>query len=226
MIKLPLITDWNICTPTLFRFLESEFVDSFFKDGSLRLSSFANFKKHKDEQRLDVKEGKTMFVHRTNQGGGQTITAWATHGVNAYVLCAAMRYDKELMKSFNCDSYIRINNSTQFGMAVARHIPGVIAAFEGHCLYQEMKIVEQDIGYIDINQFRDPKNPENLNKQALNNFIVSRMQHYPLFLKEKSYAHQSEYRFVWITRNKINDFLDLKVPEAVQYCTKPNSVNE
>jgi len=226
MIKLPIVTDWNICTPNLYRFLDQEYVDAFFKDGSLRLSSFAQFHKHEDEQRLDKKEGKTMFVHRTNQGGGQTITAWATHGVSAYVLCAAMRYDKSLMDTFGCNSYFRITNSTNFGMAVARNIPGLVNAFEGPCLYQDMKIIEQDLGYIDVNKFRDPENPANIRKEMLNDFILSRMEHYPLFLKEKSFAHQVEYRYLWIVRNKEADYLDIKVPEAIQFCEKESELTK
>ena len=167
-----------------------------------------------------------MFVHRTNQGGGQTIEAGATHGANAYVLCATMRYDQDLMKSFNYDSYIRINDSTKFGMVIARNIPGLISAFEGPCLYQDMKIIEKDLGFIDINRFRDPEDPKNIRKDLLNNFIISQMAHYPLFLKEKSFAHQSEYRFVWITKSKTSDYLDLKIPEAIQFCTKPSSLTE
>lgn len=226
MITLPLVINWNLCTPNLFRYLSSEFVDAFFADGSLRISSFSQFHKHKDEQRLDQREGKTMFVHRTSQGGGQTITAWATHGVNAYVLCFSMRYDKELMDAFGCDSYFRISNSTNFGMAVARHIPGLVASFEGPCLYQDKKIIEQDLGYIDINQYRSLENPEQLSKDLLNEFIVSKMSHYPLFLKDKRFAPQVEYRYVWIVRNKANDFLDLKVQEALQFCEKPNELTE
>ena len=224
MIKLPMVTDWNICTPNLYRFLDQEYVDAFFKDGSLRLSSFSQFHKHEDEQRLDEKEGKTMFVHRTPQGGGQTITAWATHGINAYVLCAAMRYDKSLMEAFGCNSYFRINNSTNFGMAIARNIPGLVNAFEGSCLYQDMKIIEKDLGYINVNQFKDPENPANINKEMLNNFILSRMEHYPLFLKEKAFAHQVEYRFIWVVKNKEADYLDIKVPEAIQFCSKENEL--
>lgn len=226
MIKLPIVTDWNICTPTLFRFFDKQYVDAFFTEGSLRLRSFSQFHKHKDEQRLDKEEGRIMFVHRTNQKGGQTIEAWSTHGTNAYILSTTMRYDPELMKVFNCDSYIHINNSTNFGIAISRHIPGLISAFEGPCLYQSMKIIERDLGYIDINQFRDSQKPHPVRRDLLNEFIISQMQHYPLFLKHKSYAHQSEYRFVWITRNETVDYLDIKVPEAIQFCQQPSSLTE
>lgn len=224
MIKLPMVTDWNICTPNLYRYLDQEYVDAFFKDGSLRLSSFTQFHKHEDEQRLDKNEGKTMFVHRTNQRGGQTIEAGATHGVNAYVLCSAMRYDKKLMDAFGCNSSFRITNTTNFGMAVARNIPNLLNAFEGPCIYQDMKIIEKDLGYIDVGKFRDPENPSIIRKEMLNNFILSKMEHYPLFLKEKAFAHQVEYRFVWIVKKKESDYLDIKVPEAIQFCSKENKL--
>jgi hypothetical protein len=223
MIKLPIITNYNICTPTLFRFLDTKYSELFFKDGSLRLSSFSKFKKHTDEQRFDDKEGKSFFVHRTSHNGGQSITARATHGINAYVLCATMRCDKGLMNSFNSNSYIRINNSTQFGMAIAKHIPGLISAFEGPCLYQDKKIIDKDLGYINLNRFTNP-NTKEVDKNAINDFLVSKMGHYPLFLKEKSFAHQSEYRFVWITRQKETDSIDIKVPEAIKFCDEPNEL--
>jgi hypothetical protein len=215
---------WNVCSPTLFRFLEKDFADAFFTDGSLRLSSFARFKKHSDEQRLDINEGKTFFVHRTEEGGGQTITAWATHGLNSYVLSTAMRFDHELMEAFECDSYIRINNPTKFGMAIAQKIPGLISAFEGPCLYQSKKIIEKDLGYIDPKNFKAPNN-EDLDKR-LTNYILQKMEHYPLFLKEKSYSHQMEYRFVWIIEGPTYDYLDIKVPEAIQFCSKPSELSE
>lgn len=54
MIKLPVVTaEWNICTPSLFRFLDKEYVNAFFKDGTLRISSFAQFRKYKDVQSQD-----------------------------------------------------------------------------------------------------------------------------------------------------------------------------
>ena len=59
--------NWKVCTPVTFRLLDSKHVDSFFIDGSLRLSSFSRFHKHSDEQRLDRGEGRTFFVHKTNK---------------------------------------------------------------------------------------------------------------------------------------------------------------
>lgn len=226
MITVPITYPWHICTPTAFRFLPSEYVERFLVDGSLRLSSFSRFKLHRDEQRLDATEGETCFVHRTQQGGGQTLFARAYHGDNAYVLCATMRCDRNLMAAFGCGSYIRINNPTEFGVRVARHIPGLLVGAEGPCLYQENKIIERDLGYIDISQFTDPSSPSQTNRERRERFINDQMKHYPFFLKHSSYAHQLEYRLLWITSSPVQDFLDIKVPEAIPICVGPNSVTE
>jgi len=224
MITLNINSPWNVCTPTLFRFMEREFVDQFFHDGSLRISSFKQFREHKDEQRLDKFEGDTYCALTSSQNGGQTIEAKVRHGKNAYVLCAAMRFDKELMKSFEQDSYIRINDPTKFGMVISRHVPGFVAGYEGPCLYQENKIINKDIDYIGLDAFRSSTGQIDMSR--VNSFIDREMDFIPYFLKERSYAHQIEYRMLWLTNSDIEDFMDIKVPEAVQFCTRPKSLTE
>lgn len=226
MITIPITYPWHVCTPVVFRFLPEQYVSQFFQDGSLRLSSFSQFTKHSDEQRLDASEGKTMFISRTKQQGGQTLEAQAVHGHNAYILCGSIRYDEELSGAFGCDSYIRINNPTEFGAKVARHVPGLVAGAEGMCLYQRMKIIERDLGYIDLKQFSDPKAPSKINMERLTRFINDQMKHYPFFLKDSSFSHQVEYRFVWITSSPVQDYLDIKVPEVISVCDRPNSLTE
>jgi len=137
-----------------------------------------------------------------------------------------MLCDEALIKSFECNSYFRITDTTKFGIAVARHIPGLVAGFEGPCLYQDKKIVEQDLGYINLDDFRNERTEGKISIPALNDFLNSRMQHYPMFLKDKSFSHQVEYRYVWIVRKKESDFIDIKVPEAIQFCERPNELTE
>lgn len=98
MITVPITLPWHVCTPTIFRLLPSQYVDEFFRDGSLRLSSFRRFKQHTDEQRLDAQEGESSFVHRTRERRGQTFFARALHGDNAYVLSANL--GKEIKQHF------------------------------------------------------------------------------------------------------------------------------
>jgi hypothetical protein len=232
--------EWYIATPTLFRFMDSKYIDAFFNDGSLRISSFSRFKKHKDEQRMDKDEGKAMFVHITTQGGKQTITVTVEQGISAYILSTTMRYDKDFLDMFNVDSYIRINNSSGFGEAIAKKIENFNFGYEGACLYQDIKIVHKDLGYIDINKFRDPQNPQPPIDQAkippegliippsplLKEYIFSQIGHYPIFLKDKKFAHQTEYRFAWETKVLSQEYIDIKVPEAIQFCEKPDELTQ
>jgi len=218
MITLHLTTPWNVCTPDLFRYLDQQYVDAFFQDGTLRLSSFKLFAKHPDEQRLDVGEGKFMFVHTTQQRGGQTIEASGGVGLNAYVLCATMLHNESLQRAFGCNSYIRIHNTTAFGMAVTKQIAGVLGAFEGPCTYQTRKIVQKDLGYIEENQFRDV--------EEMGKFVFTHLQHYPYFLKDPTYVQQSEYRYVWLVSRDVEDYLDIKVPDAIMYCSRPSVLTQ
>jgi hypothetical protein len=206
---------WNILTPTLFRYLPAAYVDAFFKDGSLRLSSFARFKSHADEQRFDDKEGRTLFIHSNEQNGGQTLSAWMQHGFNAYVLCGTIRHDDSLMQTFGCDSYIRINDPTTFAAILARHVPNVRGGAEGLCLYQQMKIIERDLGYIDFAKFpSDPSDSKKPSKVAIDRLVNDAAGIYPYFLKDRTYVHQAEYRLVWITEQPVDGVLDIKIPEG------------
>lgn len=177
----------------------------------------------KTNKNFDVREGQIFFLGRA---GSQTMTAWATVGINAYIFSATMRFDKTLMESFGYDSYFRIENCTKFGIAISKHIPGLISGFEGPCLYQDKKIIERDIGIIDVNQFKDSQNPGIVREDVLKSFILSRLGHFPVFLKHKSYEHQVEYRFAWPVKGIVSDYLDIKVPEAIQFCRKPNELTE
>lgn len=245
-ITIPLVTYfWNIITPTLFRYLDKKYVDDFLKDGSIRISSIEQFRKHKDEQRLDRGEGRIMVSHNlpeANEGKGGNITAWILYDKKAYVLSTTTKVDKELMKSFNTDSYIRIQNSTNFGMEIAKHIPGFTAGFEGFCSYHTSKILSVDLN-IDLKQFLknpdiEPQTIENseplpgqLDNEAfdiekIRQFLVNNAKHLPLFMKDKSFVNQVEYRFVWLTNIEPNNFLDIKIPEAIKLCSGPLPFDE
>ena len=227
MIKLPIIrAEWHICTPALFRFLDKEYVDAFFKDGTLKLSSFAQFYKHKDEQRQDKNEGEAYFVEQTREKGGQTIEILSKHGNNAYILSSSMRYDKKLADLFKCDSYIKVKESTNFGIAIARHIPNLIVAFEGPCNYQAMKMLVKETHELpkDLEHF---KNDSGLDIDKLKKSVIAQYPaHLPFFLKDNRYANQVEYRFVWVVNGKVEEPLFVKVPEAIQFCEKPNQLTE
>src|SRR5262249_8831161 len=148
---------WNICGPVVYRYMEKpEFVEQFFADGSLRLASIEKFRKHEDERRLDSAEGWALFVHSTEERGGQAFTMWTGFGQDGYVLCTSARSDVEIRRKFG-DSYIEISDPMQFGIAVAKRIPGILAGYEGSCRYVERRSIRVDLGYIDFETLKNEK---------------------------------------------------------------------
>lgn len=113
----------------------------------------------------------------------------------------------------------------EFGIRVAR-VPALDAGAEGPCLCQDKKIIERDLGYIDIINFADPADPSKPDRDRLERFIDDQMKHYPFFLKDRSCSHQVEYRLLWITSSLAGEFVDIKVPDAVPFCSRPNSLTE
>ena len=51
---------WGILRPPVYRFMDKQYVEQFFVDGSLRLSSFRRFSQHSDEERQDCAEGTAI----------------------------------------------------------------------------------------------------------------------------------------------------------------------
>src|ERR1041385_1726306 len=238
MITIPVAFPWTLFTPPVFRYLPTRYADEFFESGLLRLSSFRRFHQHTDEQRFDANEGNAILVHRNSEGTGQTAYVVASGGRNAYVLCGSMRDHSELMKRFEADSYIRINDTNAFATAVARHVPGLNAGAEGPCLYQEERSVLRDLGPLDFSGFGpgntstpsgpviEITNPSPEQKAQIEKLFREPFGLYPLFLKHKTFAHQSEYRLIWLTSADAEGFLDIRAPEAIQFCSRPTIITE
>ena len=136
-----------------------------------------------------------------------------------------MRFDDKSTDLFKCDSYIRVNESTKFGVAIARHIPNLIAAFEGPCNYQPTRILVKETHEPpkDLEHFKDDSGSVDVAK--LMKPVLARCP-LPFFLKDSRYANQVEYRFVWVVNGKAEEPLFVKVPEAIQFCEKPDKLND
>src|SRR5574337_32290 len=78
---------WSVRIPPVTRQLKTEYVDAFFRDGTLRLSSFELFRKHPDELRRDSQEGRvSMQIH----GANSKVSVVAINGQETYVMCASV----------------------------------------------------------------------------------------------------------------------------------------
>lgn len=212
--------EWRIRRPYVYRYLEREYVDRFFNDGVLRLSSFAAFGKHPDEERNDPSEGWGVLNHHNTEGHGQEVYAAVSQGLDAYVLCGSALPSEVLKENFGTDSGFRINDPTGFANFVSHHIPGFRLGSEGPCIYVQSRLVERNMGPIDFESMKIPgaSGAMDMNKLSV---LLSQIAGDDLYyMKPSKYAHQHEYRLLWLVTAQVTDFIEIKCPEAVQFCTR------
>lgn len=195
-------------------------MDRFFEDGSLRLGSFAHFSTHKDEERRDTEEGRGCVGHMKTEGEGFAIGGIMRQGLNAYVLCGSTRYATQLRESFGVDSGFRINDTTAFANAISSHIPGFIWGCEGMCIYSGNDSIIRDMGDLNLNSFMSEGDDKNIQIEKVSSLLTSAAGDDLLFLKSDRFSHQNEYRMLWFCRQNIRGYIDIKCPEAREFCAR------
>jgi len=131
---------WQIKTPTVYRYLEQEYIDKFFDEGVIQLSSFTQFAEHEDEARNDSDEGVNIITLR---GEDSTIISVGAAGMDAYVFCGSTIASESLMNEFNVDGYFKINDTRSFAKEIAKSleqtgdIKRVKKGVEGFCEYTD-----------------------------------------------------------------------------------------
>jgi hypothetical protein len=209
---------WQIVRPRLYRHLDAKYVEDFFRDGSLRLSSFAQFAKHPDEQLRDTREG---FGSRFGLGTQATIAMVSGRGHACYVLCATLHNTEAVRKVFNTGACIAIDNVLAFANAVSLKLPYFTGGLEGPVMYQDNTTINKNIGAMKPEEFMEQyKNPDGSGYkmemlQAMAG-LVGGIEEY--FVKHSSHAQECEYRLLWTTGQTAEPFVDIKVPEARQFC--------
>lgn len=224
MISLQTGKPFDIYLPNIYRYMEKEYIDLFFEKGILRLSSFKKFRDYPDEIRGDKNEGSGSVVGTTDKSGFQ-FHAMSNAGNDAYMLCGSIIESERIRQTFKSDTCFRIVNPIEFSVAVSNAIIGFKQSFQGFCNYREHRVIMKLIPGMDINDFTGPegtfiiggeKGNERINEILGNGIDL-------MFLKEKKYQEQCEYRFAWIINNqfyKMSDHIDIECKEAIQFCQK------
>src|SRR5262249_19765136 len=132
----------RLFTPPVYRFLEAKYVNQFFDTGRLRISSFRRFSKHRDEQRRDTDESAGMVI--CGPMGGRQASAFVEPNEYTLVLSTTVLIDQQSFSGLSYDGCFRIDKTREFGLEVARCIPGVIEFAEGFCIYVEKRILHFD----------------------------------------------------------------------------------
>ncbi|NUQ21265.1 MAG: hypothetical protein HOQ09_09930 [Gemmatimonadaceae bacterium] len=207
--------EWLVKTPYVYRYMEPQFVDDFFSLGKLRISSFARFHRHEDEQRGDREEGWSTVI---GEHGDSTFMSITQRGHDAYVLCGTTVPNREAMRDFGTGC-IWIVDTARFAIAVSLALPFYGGGIEGHCIYQDDRSfrVKLDANPGLVEHQAQPAGIDlSLMIQNLNQFSGPEM----FFLKSDRFSHQSEYRFVWYSRGNVPEYLDIQCPDAVKFCRR------
>jgi hypothetical protein len=224
MINLQISKPLDIYLPNVYRYMNKEFVDLFFNKGILRLSSFRRFRNYPDEIRGDKKEGGGSVAGVSDSGGFQFHVVTKT-GNDAYILCGSIIESDEIKKVFSCDSYLRIIKPLEFSVAISNAIIGYSQSFQGFCNYKDYRIIKKTIEGLNINDFTNEQGEiiigDSKMNQKVDQIIGSGID--LMFLKEKKYQNQFEYRFIWTINSKyyqMNEYIDVECKEAIQFCEK------
>lgn len=205
---------WGYKIDPVYRIVgENEYLDDFFENGNIFISSFENFKSYDDEMQGDISEGQSLIGGFDKEGNGNHI--FYEGGVQAFILCTTNILSEAVIKDFNGVGAVKINNSVLFAREIAKKLPFVSTGIEGDCIYVDSKVQhlagEQNELFQKIN-FADPR--------MIHQKVTALSSGVELFMKYKKYEHQQEHRLAWFSEKKIKRGIVVNCTEAIEHCEK------
>jgi len=193
----------------LTRQLKAEFVDAFFRDGTLRLSSFEVFRRHPDELRRDPQEGLVAMEIKAPNGKTSILGA---NGQEAYVMSASTV--ETVLPPDGSIAAFRILDTLDFANAISGQIPGFLGGTEGLCSYRDNTMLKKkDSRIMPPPDGVDPEKWFEEQKRYIGRHTID-----AFFVKESRFSQEAEYRFIWFASGSHKDYLDIKCPAALQFC--------
>jgi hypothetical protein len=217
MITFQISRKWTIKTPTVFRYMDQKYIDDFFETGNLRLSTFKTFAEHEDAQRKDTREGINMIMESSDE---LSFGAYSMSGSKSLILCTSALGNKDLMNNFETNGYFKINDTTQFGIAIANQIAGFSGGLEGFCDYKDRRLIERKVDNLNLDDLKEKKGEEALSMNKMLSKTSDIGGPNVFFVKLNEYSHQVEYRFIWNLMHDLEEALYVKCPGAIQFCEK------
>lgn len=213
-IETMFASPWCIVLPPVYRYMERQYVDQFFETGALMLSSVAAFQKHPDEARGDAAEGSAMVVA---SDGAHMFGAYLLP-TPAYILCGSTVLDKRLLKEFpGANACLEISDILGFANRVARRIGGFNAGTSGQCLYGGRTLLR----HTQEDPFPLPENPSaGIHMESVVQAVAKHSSGEDFLLKDRKYAHQAEYRFIWHVEPPTSERLLIHCPDAIPFCRR------
>ncbi|HEY9177351.1 MAG TPA: hypothetical protein VIN07_06650 [Flavipsychrobacter sp.] len=223
MLSLELKKPINVSYPPVYRYMNKQYVDDFFNNGRIRLSSYKKFRTYPDEIRGDLNEGSGTYLTPTQEGSQFMLMTQL--GKQEYMLCGSLLFSEKIQTIFDTDACIKINSPIEFAASILNCLQGSTQAYLGACRYQSNRLIKKAIADFSSIDFigpegtvilGGPKMNENMATIIGNGFDI-------LYLKEDKYIDQSEFRFVWSINQqyyKMYEYIDIECKEAIQFCER------
>lgn len=192
------------CAPLVWRFLEDQYIEEFFSEGKLRLSTFNRCKKL-EASRADSQEGNAGWY---NMHGRKFASLRV--GDNAFLLCTSLSPFAANPKSLKNLLFIKDLQGLTREITRAIRAKGfdVCAIVEGPCTYSSRCFMTEDVYQ---------RTDENLHK------LFGAPGDRLYFAKDArpSYMHEWEYRVLWLTGAKeLPECLDIKIEHPECYAQR------
>ena len=184
--------------------------------------------KHADEERRDD-EGTSLNVGvyspTTDPDDARSVVTVSSAGAKSYVLSGSVIESAQLHEAFGAGGYFVIQNPIGFANAVRRHIPGCTGGLQGHCIYSPRgRVIHRDLEENPTDLLNHAKNPDGtIDMGVLPHLDALSAGTERFLLKAARFSHQAEYRFVWMTQGRADDYLDIVCPEAREFCKRVTS---
>lgn len=208
--------------PIVYRFIEEQYVDEFFKTGALRLSTFGRCKKLEDENRKDISEGNATLIAFEDD-----IRLEMEMGVgdNAILLCTSLSNNNIKANGKKDDCCIEIRDINNFTLAITQALIQkgcpIQTVLKGPCVYADRHI-EKKLQGADVNNFLDEmENSKVVNFDKLLALTSNVGGYNTFFCKPLENRFENEYRILWLLETDVTqETYDVLVPDAIQYCEK------
>ena len=222
-------------TLRLYRYTRQTFIDSFFERGHIRLNSLKVYRAEEytssgcmNPEIRDNEEGKAILAQGKN-GNAMVYTDFSQGVLN---LSTSLTLSNDILQSFqqgedDKEQYgvFEITDPVSFASTIAQTIHRQYPL--KHVMIGKCDYVEERRKVIDVNTLNTFNNAfvSNASGQVEQNIPLYNLNVEEIidvfFLKDKQHAHQTEFRFLWKGDTLIGKtYLDIDVPEAIQYCRR------
>ena len=208
--------------PTVYRFIEKEYVDKFFKSGNLKISNFTQCILLESKIRRDEKEGQGTSIAVE---GNLRCKIGSCVGNNALLFCTSLSENNTLPDGTHYSEAIKIVNLNGFIDAVTKALIkcgyNVSVILKGPCIYNN-RIIQREIHDQALSELTaEMENGSSFDFGKLVGLQQSISLNDLYFSKPLDKSVENEYRILWLLDKEPKDEpLYIDVPEAIQYCQK------